>query len=432
MNTACEGNRRTSLVPAKRLVAAAGCLMFLLVLLGCGQRESASAPRPREEGPPPVATGQPAKSAERAVPPVKHAPPAKAKADPIEKLLRELAEAREPGIYYTLIRLEKPELNPVLKEAHANPQQRARIAEAIFKLMSNGSGRAAGVMHVWVIPEQLPDLVEFLRSRGKMEKEVIRALAQIKDPRSVEAMAKYFPKHRDAVSRAFQQLGKDLCATAVLAYFHHENTGIHMEARRLTGYFGTPLDAVLDQTLRELKADEPRRRFWACDWLLKLDAKHPRRAELARALESLITDKEGQVQRKAVPALLRLADSSNVPCLVEYLLDRKNSWDRKSIVLHLGKSRDARAVVAVVRELDSRNKSDAREAVKEMGAIAEKEVCKLLYHEDTTLRHDAATLLQVIGTQESVAALKKALDDKHPSVKSNAQKALQRIAERAK
>jgi HEAT repeat protein len=67
-----------------------------------------------------------------------------------------------------------------------------------------------------------------------------------------------------------------------------------------------------------------------------------------------------------------------------------------------------------------------------MGAVAEKEVCKLLVHQDVVLRHDATSLLQVIATPASVEALKKALNDEHPSVKSSAKKALQRIAERAK
>jgi hypothetical protein len=395
-------------------------------MLGCGRRESDAVPRPHEGSTPTIAREQPAKPANQAP---SHA---KVEADPIERLLRELAEARQPGIFFTLRRLEKPELNPVYKEAHADPRQRARIAEAIFKLVQDGNGTAAGIIHVWVVPEQLPGLVEFLRSRGKLEKEIIRALAKIKDLRSVEAIASHFPRHRDAVSRAFQELGKDLCSNAVLAYFHHEDTGVHNEARRLTGYFGTPLDAVLDRTLRDLKAEEPRRRFWACDWLLKLDVKHPRRAEFAKALEPLITDRKGDVQRKALPALLRLADSDNVPCLVAYLLERNNTWDRKSVLHFLGERKEPRAVAVVVRELDSRDKQAARDAVKGMGAIAEKEVCKLLEHSDASLRHDAANLLQVIATSASVESLKKALNDEHPSVKSSAKKALQRIAERTK
>jgi HEAT repeat protein len=133
-----------------------------------------------------------------------------------------------------------------------------------------------------------------------------------------------------------------------------------------------------------------------------------------------------------MPALLRLAGADTVPCLVKYLEDPKNSSDRKNVVLHLGRSKDPRAVVVVAKELDSDNKHAAREAVKAMGSMAEKEVCRFLAHEEASLRSDAARLLEIIGTQESVAALKNVLNDKHPTVKSCAKKALQRIADRAK
>ena len=259
--------------PACRYLAAVATVGAALLVAGCGRRESAAPVGPQTST---VGSEVGAKAAGAA--------PASPKTgiDPIERLLRELAEARQPGIYFTLKKLEKPELQPHLTQAHADPQQRARISRAILKLAVDGDGTAAGVMRVWVIPEQVPALIEFMQSRGKFEKEFINALAEIKDPRSVEAIAKYFPRFRETVSRAFVKLGGELCGTAVLPYLHYPDAGLRNEARRLCGVFGVKPDAILDQTLRDLKADEPKRRFAACEWLLKADPKQPRRAEIAR------------------------------------------------------------------------------------------------------------------------------------------------------
>src|SRR5262249_9696291 len=108
MNLACGRTR----------IAAAGVILGLL--FGCGKRESPA---------PSVPVGDPAPTS--ANDPRPKTAPAKAEGDPIEKLLHELAVARQPGIYFTLKKLEKPELQPHLAKAHADERQRARIARAI-------------------------------------------------------------------------------------------------------------------------------------------------------------------------------------------------------------------------------------------------------------------------------------------------------------
>ncbi len=407
-----------------------------LLVIGCGRREGGPPTASSNDKTATVAKETPAKPAAPKAPakpagPTTTAP--KPKPDPVERVIHDLEFSESIARYYLLKRLEKPQLNPDLAAAHANPTLRSRIAQAILKLVERTDGEGSGVLHVWVTPEQLSGLLEFMKPAARKNTgDIIKALGEIKDPRSVEAIAPYFPSKRDVVSRAFQKLGAELCSQAVLAFFNYPDGGPRGEARRLSAYFRTKQDAILDQTLRDLKAEEPSRRYWTCDWLLKLDLKEPRRTEMARALEPVITDINGDVRRKALAALLRLADADTVPCLVKYLNDPKNNVDRKNVVLYLGRCKDSRAVVAVVRELNTDNYSAAREAVKQMGSMAEKEVCKFLEQSSAAMRSDAARLLEVIGTQDSAAALKKALNDKHPTVKSSAKKALERISERAK
>jgi HEAT repeat protein len=403
-------------------------------MIGCGRQdqETEPAPVPPQKPAPAVArpAAGPAKTGDKT---------AKAKGDPIERLLQELAYGREPGILFTLKALGTPERNPAWAKAHADADQRARISEAILKRMTalgSGHAQAAGVMHVWVIPAQVPTLIEFMERTGQHEQAVMRSLSEIKDPRSVAAIAKLFNKsggHRTAASRAFQKLGPALCERAVLAYFHDAQTGEREEARRLIGYFRTKPDLIIDQTLLDLKAEPAKRRYWTCDWLLKFDPKQPRRAEIAKTLEKLVTDTEGQVNRRAVPALVRLAGPENVPCLAAYLLDPKNDWGRRDVVLYLGKTKDARAAAAVVRELDRRdNWASAEEAVKAMGSVAEAELIKLLADGEPPVRRRAVKLLELVGSTASVPALQAAAGDSDGGIRADAERALRTIAKKAK
>lgn len=353
-----------------------------------------------------------------------------------ERLLRDLAEAREPSIYFTLTGLHKPELRPHLAKFHADPEKRAKIADGIWKIIAaergTSVGAAADVLQEWVVPEQVPTLIEFMEKRGRFKQAIIEALANIKDPRCAEVIGNEFPHFRDRCSKCLVKLGPELSRNVVIPHINYPDNGVRGEAQRLATMFGVKFDALLEQTFKDLKNDDPKRRANACEWLQKADAKQERRAEIAKALEPHITDTKSEIMRRALPALLKFAGPENIPCLVDYLKDEKNKWDRKSVVLYLGKTRDARAVGVIVRELETNNGAAARDAVKEMGPAAEKEVAKLLEHEVTSMRANAAILLQSIGTKDSVPALERAANDSNSTVQTNAKKALRDIAARSK
>jgi HEAT repeat protein len=59
---------------------------------------------------------------------------------------------------------------------------------------------------------------------------------------------------------------------------------------------------------------------------------------------------------------------------------------------------------------------DARRALKILGQIAEKPVIELLGHPDPSMRIEACKIMQAIGTQKSIEALKNQVDTEESDV----------------
>ena len=177
------------------------------------------------------------------------------------------------------------------------------------------------------------------------------------------------------------------------------------------------------------QADEPKRRLAAASWVEQRELRAPRRAELAKAVEPLVTDREDGVFGPGVRALQKLGTADNIPAF-EAFLRSGIPYDRRGIYHFLGKTKDARAAALLVRELDARDGGAAREALKACGPAAEGVVCKLLQSDRREERLAAVNVLQTIGTKASVPSLEKAKNDKDRMVQEGAKKALRLIADR--
>jgi hypothetical protein len=351
----------------------------------------------------------------------------------VDGALADLREAREPDVLFTLEKLGRPDNYPELQQARADPERRAIIAGAIVKLLGERSpnivGYAAGALPAWVVPENLPTVLEALGRTQAPHRQLLDVLGEIQDPRGAEVLGTWFLKEGRAASRAFQKLGPKLAEKEVLKFLHHPDGNAHREARRILQGFKTSDDALVAQTLLDLKADEPKRRLAAASWVEQRDSQAAHRAELAKAVEPLVTDREADVFRPAITALRKLGTADNIPAF-EAFLRSGIPYDRRDIYHFLGKTKDPRAAALLVRELDARDGGVAREALKACGPAAESAVCKLLQSDQRAARLAAVNVLQTIGTKASVPSLEKAKSDKDRMVKEGAKKALRLIAER--
>jgi HEAT repeat protein len=255
-------------------------------------------------------------------------------------------------------------------------------------------------------------------------------LGEIQDPRCATVLGSWYLKEGRVVSATFQKLGPALGEKEVLNFLHHPDRSAHDEARRILQTFKTSDDALVNQTLLDLTAAEAKRRFAAAAWVEQRDPRAPRRAELVKAVEPLVTEREANVFRPALNALLKLGSADNMAAF-EAFLKSGIPGDRRDIYMFLGKTKDARAAALLVRELDARDRGVARDALKACGPAAEGEVCKLLLSDRRQDRLDGVSVLQIIGTQVSVPSLETvAKTDKDRTVQEGAKKALRRIAER--
>jgi hypothetical protein len=348
-------------------------------------------------------------------------------------VLATVREAREPFVLFALEKLGRSDHYPELKEARADPERRAIMAGAITKLLGERSGNivgaAAGTLPEWVVPENLPAILAALEKTRAPHRDLLRSLGEIQDPRCAEVLGSWFVKEGRVVSTAFQKLGPALGEKEMLKFLHHPDASVHGEARKILLVFKTSDDALVDQTLLDLKADEPKRRFAAASWVEQRDLKAPRLAALVKAVEPLVTEREADVFRPALRALCKLGTPDNIPAFGAFLKSGI-PYDRRELYVFLGKTKDPRAAALLVHELDARDRGVARDALKACGPAAEDAVCKLLQSDKRQDRLDAVNVLQVIGTKASVPSLEKAKTDKDRMVQEGAKKALRLIAER--
>jgi len=90
------------------------------------------------------------------------------------------------------------------------------------------------------------------------------------------------------------------------------------------------------------------------------------------------------------------------------LSDEKSGLVREEIIGLLPKIHSEVTAEVIVGRLSNRkDMKKARTSLRIMGEIAEKPVIKLLNHPESSMRIEACKILQSIGTQESIAALKK-------------------------
>ena len=276
-----------------------------------------------------------------------------------EMALASLREAREPGVLFTLAKLQDPERDADLKQARADSQRRAIMAGAILDLVGNRSqnivGAAARALPAWVVADNLPTVLDLLEKTQTPHKDLLRALGEIQDPRCATVLGSWYLKEGRVVSATFQKLGPALGEKEVLNFLHHPDRGAHDEARRILQTFKTSDDSLVNQTFLDLKAAEVKRRFAAAAWVEQRDPRAPRRAELVKAVEPLVTEREANVFRPALNALLKLGSADNMAAF-EAFLKSGIPGDRRDIYVFLGKTKDARAAALLVRELDARDR----------------------------------------------------------------------------
>jgi HEAT repeat protein len=191
---------------------------------------------------------------------------------------------------------------------------------------------------------------------------------------------------------------------------------------------GPPPNAdPVTQALFELKSPNSHRRADAARRLAEMVPDN-RRADVARALEPLLNDPEFFTRDAVNKALGVWGSKENVPAL---LLALNHEHTRGSAIEALGRLKDERAVEPLAQLLENFfARHPASEALRAMGPMAEKAVIKRLHHHDGGVRGEAIAILKVIGTRESLPALKAVVNEQDFFLTRPAEEAIRAIEAR--
>ena len=185
-----------------------------------------------------------------------------------------------------------------------------------------------------------------------------------------------------------------------------------------------------DQALAGLKSPQWYKVKAACDQLAKAAPVEERRAEVAEALEGLLSHENGFVRPAAATALGVWGTEDSVSALVA-ALEEGDVLLKNAAVEALAKFDDQGAVEVVAEQVAvAALRFRAARALKAAGPRTEPAVLSLLGHSDRAVRMEACRILGAIGTDKSLESLRALLTDPNRSVAMNAKRAVQAIERR--
>lgn len=164
----------------------------------------------------------------------------------------------------------------------------------------------------------------------------------------------------------------------------------------------TPAVALddLGKVVADVKDGTAPKKRAAAQALAKAKVDEARRAEVAAALDKLLSDPDGGVSEAGARALVVWGTKDNVPSLTK-ALDSNNFGVRQAALAALGQIKDAKAADAVAQRLGS-DRQAASAALQAMGPAAEGAVVKSMFHKDPNVQQEAAKLLKGYETKDGV------------------------------
>jgi predicted Zn finger-like uncharacterized protein len=303
-----------------------------------------------------------------------------------------------------------------LKKAPVDPLRRDEVARRLVELLKGSDvllrPKSADALAVWGTREQVPALLDVLDDpKFDLRAAAIEALGAIKDPRAAEPVAKRLPDFSDRrhASRTLIAIGPPAEA-AVRPYLRHKDAAVRNEAARILQRIGNPkAEGGLDEALGGLTDTNVHGRIKAANWLATADPNNPRRTEVAKALENLLTDPNPFVKGAVAKALVVWATAEQVPALIK-ALDQNHRDTRLAAMTALGKLGDKRAVAPIARHLkEPFEREEAGKALIALGPTAEATVLTYLDDADWGVKVEACKVLKEIGTAKSLSALQTAV-----------------------
>lgn len=318
--------------------------------------------------------------------------------------------------------------------------RRAEVSRKLLAFYSDQRFRnqeeAGRALMTWADEKILPELARTAKEKGG--KGMLDLLTKFKDDDlAVDAIAARLENFFDRgnAARALQTIGPK-AEKVVVTYFNHKDNGTREEVRKLLRIWATDEKKILAQVVQDLNSPEPGVKQAAVEYLANAPVKEEFRAAAGKALGTLIYENDFRLRGHVFKAIPIWGSTETVAGLIKLINDPNPSTpNRREAFEALGKTRDPKVAGIIMNRLQTMSgfeRGSARKAVEDMGAIAEKAVIPYLNSTDANTRRDAAEILAVIGTRESLPALQQALIRYQADFffRSTAQRALKAVASR--
>lgn len=229
---------------------------------------------------------------------------------------------RQEGPAYDWFRQANPEHPRRAEVAKALEQQLDRHLKPVFP---NDAYFAAYFR--WATKDNVAGLMRmaddatFTVWHNRRRHDSIRLLGQLKESKAVPILVKKLGGGDSAVARdALRAIGK-AAEPELLICLNHPNDNARREGRTLLRTLNTMPDALLKQSLADLKSNEDRRKALAVEWFSQnVPPAGADRTAAAKALNAYMATKAGLSEQLA-QALRRWGDAENVPNLLIYVND---------------------------------------------------------------------------------------------------------------
>ncbi|HKI37521.1 MAG TPA: HEAT repeat domain-containing protein [Gemmataceae bacterium] len=402
-----------------------------------GEPTTLTLARPGAAQPPPPVAG-PANPVDPARPPaVAPRPAGRPKGEELTKLLAELKAPAEEARQRAASTLQQAPPRERLDEVRRGLQGLLTSAEA--------ATRTAGVQALAACDpkEAAPALAKLLEDPAPAVRQaVVKALKELKDPRSAEALAARLPAEPLSVLDVLKAMGP-AAEKAVIPYLEDGYAGptrfwafnvikeIGSAAslpalEKVTGPDTLHVKGVIEavrervplakdewaQALGDLKSADANLRRKATRRIAATPPLDDRRPEVVSRLETMLNDQSAEARGAAAQGLARWGGKAAVPALAKRL-EGFDPGFHAAVIEALGEVKGDEAASAIARRVaDVHDRGKAVQTLKAMEpVVAEKAILPLLSDPNVFVRSEAIKVLADVGGSASIASLEKLAGD---------------------
>jgi HEAT repeat protein len=295
----------------------------------------------------------------------------------------------------------------------ANPVDQGKRAAAVKALRdrmekphnSQLSDRCIKALGKWGTKEDAPAVAKMLKTFGIDRRQTCEVLADWKDPvvaPEIAALLEQRGADGDAAERALEKIGKG-CEAAVRAQLTLDHKDASARAERVLASYGVDVaDAVVTARLADIKSGDGTRRREAAKRLADMPLKAERQTEVARALDSQVTDRDHGAREEALKALLVWGDKTSAVTVARFV--KAETFSNKNAVAVLAKLKEPSTIDAFVHLFDNAFISDVEfnKAVIAFGPEGEKAALASMHDSRHRAQERARAILADMGTKPDV------------------------------